>query len=113
MTYRLLRDDEKRKLSDIWPRYKGVDLSAVLIAGAVDEDGNIRALAVLNWVAHCEPVWIESKAPVDFRRLVRVIEENVKHPELWLFAPNERAERMTEICGAEPMPYRVMRKELS
>ena len=113
VTYRLLDSGEKSKLAEIWPKYEGADLSGSLIAGAVDDDGKVKALAVLNWAPHCEPVWIEAGAQVDFRRLVRVVEENVKHPELWLFAPNDKAHRMAEICGAREMDYRVMRKELS
>jgi hypothetical protein len=115
MTYRLLTQEEKSKVAEIWPKYAGLDLANVPIAGAVDDGGEVRAFAVENWVPHCEPIWIGERAPVDFRRLVAVIEKNVKsrHPELWLFAPNDHAVRMAEICGAKDTGYRVMRKELS
>jgi hypothetical protein len=112
LTYRLLTDAEKGKLAEIWPKYEGVDLSRTPIAGAVDESGAIRALAVLNWVPHCEPMWIDAGAPVDFRRLVRIVEENTTGRELWVFAPDDKIARMAEICGAKKTGYRVMRKEL-
>lgn len=113
MTYRLLTDAEKEKLKEVWPQYADTDLSGVSIAGAIDENGMVRAMVVENWVPHCEPMWIEPKAPVDFRRLVRVIEEHVQHPELWVFAPDKRIARIAQICGAKDTHYRVMRKELA
>ena len=108
----MLDSSEKPKLAEVFPVYAGVDLSGVPISGALDERGEVKALAVLNYAPHCEPIWIEPRTRVDFRRLVKVIETKVDGPVLWVFAPNERLARMAEICGGKEMNWKVYRKDL-
>ena len=113
MEYRLLESSEKPKLVEVFPHYAGLDLSVVPISGALDEQGEVKGLAVLNLVAHCEPIWIAPGVRVDFRRLVETVEKQVRGPELWVFAPNEKIARMAEICGAKEVDWKIYRKELA
>jgi hypothetical protein len=115
MIYRLLTNEEKIILAQIHPTYCDCDFSGVNVAGAVDDHGKVRGLAVLNFAAHCEPIWIENGAPVDFRRVVAEVEKaakGIKSKELWAFAPNPKIARMAEICGFKNMGWSVFRKEL-
>lgn len=111
LEYRLLENEEKKKLFEVFPQYSGLPLDSFIMGGAVDENDKVRAFVVLHYVPHCEPMWIDSGLPIDFRRLVRLVEEKVER-ELWVFAPNEHISRMAEICGAQDTGWKVMRKEL-
>lgn len=112
MDYRLLSNAEKSKLTEIHPEYASVDLSQVTIAGAV-ENGEVKALLVLNFVPHAEPLWIEEGAHVDFRRLAAILEPRVPGNRVWVFVPNDKIGQMAEICGLHDTGLRVYSKELT
>lgn len=116
ITYRLLPADEWYRLKDIYPENTAMP-SPIAASAVVAEDGDqLVGVLFVQLAFHMEPIVI-TDANVDFRRMVRLHDEQLKEAgggRYYAFAPesNSKIGRMAEIAGMTPLDYRIYMKEV-
>ena len=114
MNYRILPMAEWEKLLEILPPES---IPAPEVAGAAvaeDESGAVQGVLMLQLAFHVEPLVIKD-SHVDFRRLVRTIEESLQDRKglvYYVFVPDEKIRRMAEIVDFKPTGWEVWKKEV-
>lgn len=125
MKYGLLAPQEWHMVRPIFEQFGTVPPMPEMgrIAVAIDSDGNIHGMLVLQPVLHMEPMWIseDSRQEVRFTKLVKVLEDDLDRVRegspvtYYAFATPEaeQIEGMAKLVGMETMKWKVMRKELT
>lgn len=125
MKYGLLPPSEWKLLEPIFAEFNSSLPSPELarIAVAIDSDGNIQGMLVLQPVFHMEPIWLssEARAEVRYTKLVKVLEDDLDRVReghavhFFAFSTPESAviEEMGRLIGMEVLPWKVMRKVIA
>ena len=114
MKYRLLPPEEWHRLLEVMPEHLIPAPEAASVAVAEDDEGELQGVLFLQLQLHMEPLLIKN-SKVSFRRLQQTLHNAVADQKglcYFAFTDNPAVARMAEICGMEPVPVQVYRKEI-
>jgi hypothetical protein len=124
ITYTLLPSKDWKRLQPIFEKLNAYLPSDFTSAAAValNQEGEIVGLNMLQLVLHCEPLWVDQRysGRVNFLRLFEMLETFAKFktkslvaPGYLLVAPNEKIEKMAQLAGFHKLEGTVWVKQFT
>ena len=114
MKYRLLGVEEWQRLHELVPAHLVPAPEVATAAVAEDDNGELQGVLFFQLQLHMEPLVIRD-SHVSFKRLQQTLHNAVADQKglcYFAFTDNPAVARMAEICGMEPVPVQVYRKEI-